>query len=63
MIQRLNQVIRQEEPFKLVPLGKDRQQLSVTHANFFFGAQGQLSFAVSDDLGVLRLYDYNPHRK
>ncbi|KAG8688697.1 mRNA cleavage and polyadenylation factor subunit [Ceratobasidium sp. 423] len=51
----------QEEPFKLVPLGKDRQQLSVTHANFLFGSQGQLSFAVSDDLGVLRLYDYNPH--
>ncbi|CEL62153.1 Protein CFT1 OS=Cryptococcus neoformans var, neoformans serotype D (strain B-3501A) GN=CFT1 PE=3 SV=1 [Rhizoctonia solani AG-1 IB] len=51
----------QEEPFKLVPLGKDRQQLSVTHANFFFGSQGQLSFAVSDDLGVLRLYDYSPH--
>ncbi|CAE6490781.1 unnamed protein product, partial [Rhizoctonia solani] len=51
----------QEEPFKLVPLGKDRQQLSVTHANFFFGSQGHLAFAVSDDLGVLRLYDYNPH--
>ncbi|KAF8600601.1 hypothetical protein BDV93DRAFT_608605 [Ceratobasidium sp. AG-I] len=50
----------QEEPFKLVPLSKDRQQLSVTHANFFFGSQGQLAFAVSDDLGVLRLYDYNP---
>ncbi|KAF8719078.1 mRNA cleavage, partial [Rhizoctonia solani] len=51
----------QEEPFKLVPLGKDRQQLSVTHADFFFGSQAQLSFAVLDDLGVLRLYDYNPH--
>ncbi|CAE6441366.1 unnamed protein product [Rhizoctonia solani] len=51
----------QEEPFKLVPLGKDRQQISVTHANFFFGPQGQLSFAVSDDLGVIRLYEYNPH--
>ncbi|KEP51741.1 cleavage and polyadenylation specificity factor protein [Rhizoctonia solani 123E] len=51
----------QEEPFKLVPLGKDRQQLSVTHANFFFGPQGQLSFAASDDLGVLRMYEYNPH--
>jgi hypothetical protein len=35
----------------------------VTHANFFFGSQGQLSFAVSDDLGVLRLYDYSPHRE
>ncbi|KAF8750300.1 mRNA cleavage [Rhizoctonia solani] len=51
----------QEEPFKLVPLGKDRQQLSVTHADFFFGSQAQLSFAVLDDFGVLRLYDYNPH--
>ncbi|QRW23646.1 cleavage and polyadenylation specificity factor protein [Rhizoctonia solani] len=49
----------QEEPFKLVPLGKDRQQLSVTHADFFFGSQAQLSFAVLDDFGVLRLYDYN----
>ncbi|KAG8744304.1 mRNA cleavage and polyadenylation factor subunit [Ceratobasidium sp. 414] len=51
----------QEEPFKLVPISKDRQLLSVTHANFFFGSQGQLSFAVSDDLGVLRVYEYNPH--
>ncbi|KAG8693476.1 mRNA cleavage and polyadenylation factor subunit [Ceratobasidium sp. 394] len=51
----------QEEPFKLVPISKDRQLLSVTHANFFFGPQGQLSFAASDDLGVLRIYEYNPH--
>ncbi|ELU39366.1 cleavage factor protein [Rhizoctonia solani AG-1 IA] len=45
----------QEEPFKLVPLGKDRQQLSVTHADFFFGSQAQLSFAVLDDFGVFGL--------
>ncbi|QRV81748.1 cleavage and polyadenylation specificity factor protein [Ceratobasidium sp. AG-Ba] len=51
----------QEEPFKLVPVSKDRQLISVTHANFFFAPNGQLSFAVSDDMGILRIYEYNPN--
>ncbi|KAG8954872.1 mRNA cleavage and polyadenylation factor subunit [Tulasnella sp. 424] len=50
----------QEDPFKLVILGKDPATIGATNANFFFGEGGDLSFVTSDDRGILRIYDYNP---
>ena len=52
----------QEDPFKLVILSKGRQPSAVSNANFFFGVDGQLSFMVTDEEGVLRIFDYNPRR-
>ncbi|KIO33745.1 hypothetical protein M407DRAFT_229600 [Tulasnella calospora MUT 4182] len=50
----------QEDPFKLVILGKDPATIYATNANFFFGEGGDLSFVTSDDRGVIRIYQYNP---
>jgi len=50
----------QEDPFKLVILSKGRQPSAVSNADFFFGVDGQLSFIVTDEEGVLRIFDYNP---
>ncbi|GLB39375.1 putative CPSF A subunit region [Lyophyllum shimeji] len=50
----------QEDPYKLVILGKDVNRVSVTTADFFF-ADSQLSIVTGDEEGVLRLYEYNPH--
>jgi cleavage and polyadenylation specificity factor subunit 1 len=52
----------QEDPFKLVILSKGRQPSAVSNADFFFGVDGQLSFIVTDEEGVLRIFDYNPRR-
>ncbi|KDQ53751.1 hypothetical protein JAAARDRAFT_136615 [Jaapia argillacea MUCL 33604] len=50
----------QEDPYKLVVLGKDMHTVCVTSADFFF-ADGRMSIAVGDEDGVSRLYDYDPH--
>ncbi|KAF8056614.1 CPSF A subunit region-domain-containing protein [Lyophyllum atratum] len=50
----------QEDPYKLVLLGKDINRVCVTIADFFF-ADGQLSIVTGDEEGILRVYEYNPH--
>lgn len=52
----------QEDPFKLAILSKDMQPVAVSNADFFFGTNNQLSFLVTDEEGVLRIYEYNPAR-
>ncbi|KAH7107502.1 CPSF A subunit region-domain-containing protein [Auriculariales sp. MPI-PUGE-AT-0066] len=49
----------QEDPFKLIPIGKDFQHVSLTTAEFFF-AFGDMAIATTDELGVLRLLRYDP---
>ncbi|KAH8830152.1 CPSF A subunit region-domain-containing protein [Flagelloscypha sp. PMI_526] len=49
----------QEEPFKLVVLAKDRRNLCVSCADFFF-VQDEMAVVACDDEGVIRVYDYNP---
>ncbi|KAG9025986.1 mRNA cleavage and polyadenylation factor subunit [Tulasnella sp. UAMH 9824] len=50
----------QEDPFKLVILGKDPATICATNANFFFGEGSDLSFVTTDDRGVIRVTQYNP---
>ncbi|KAF8324281.1 CPSF A subunit region-domain-containing protein [Cantharellus anzutake] len=50
----------QEDPFKLTVLSKGRQPTPVTNADFFFGSDGQLSCLVTDEEGVIRIFEYNP---
>ncbi|KIY51579.1 hypothetical protein FISHEDRAFT_56503 [Fistulina hepatica ATCC 64428] len=49
----------QEDPFKLILLGKDVNPLCVTCTDFFF-AEKELAIVTFDESGVIRLYDYNP---
>jgi cleavage and polyadenylation specificity factor subunit 1 len=53
----------QEDPFKLVVLSKGRQNAAVSNANFFFGLDGQLSFIAAGEDGVLRAFEFLPHRE
>ncbi|KAF9818061.1 hypothetical protein IEO21_03022 [Rhodonia placenta] len=50
----------QEDPYKLVILGKDPYQVCVTTADLFF-ADGRVSLLVGDEDGVIRIYEYDPH--
>ncbi|TBU39387.1 CPSF A subunit region-domain-containing protein [Dichomitus squalens] len=50
----------QEDPYKLVILGKDPHHCCVTRADLFF-ADGHLSIVTCDEEGVVRLYAYDPH--
>ncbi|KAI5121116.1 hypothetical protein M0805_002789 [Coniferiporia weirii] len=50
----------QEDPFKLVVLAKDVQQLCVATADFLFASTGQFYIAVGDEEGVIRLLEYDP---
>ncbi|KAL1941832.1 hypothetical protein VTO73DRAFT_6832 [Trametes versicolor] len=50
----------QEDPYKLVVLGKDPQLCCITRADLFF-ADGQLSIVTCDEEGIVRLYAYDPH--
>jgi cleavage and polyadenylation specificity factor subunit 1 len=50
----------QEDPYKLVVLAKDARNQCVTTASFFFTEQ-TLSLVTSDEEGVLRMYEYDPH--
>lgn len=55
-------LLSQEDPFKLVILSKGRQTAAVSNANFFFGLDGQLSFIAAGEDGVLRAFEFLPHR-
>ncbi|EMD34631.1 hypothetical protein CERSUDRAFT_116804 [Gelatoporia subvermispora B] len=50
----------QEDPYKLVILGKDPYPLYVTKADFFF-AEGRVSIISCDEDGVMRILEYDPH--
>ncbi|KAH9849008.1 CPSF A subunit region-domain-containing protein [Lenzites betulinus] len=50
----------QEDPYKLVILGKDPQHCCITRADLFF-ADGHLSLVTCDEEGIVRLYAYDPH--
>ncbi|RPD55582.1 hypothetical protein L226DRAFT_490064 [Lentinus tigrinus ALCF2SS1-7] len=50
----------QEDPYKLVILGKDPQHCCVTRADLFF-ADGHVSLVTCDEEGVVRIYAYDPH--
>ncbi|KIK53793.1 hypothetical protein GYMLUDRAFT_49207 [Collybiopsis luxurians FD-317 M1] len=49
----------QEDPYKLVLLGKDTRHLCVTSSDFFF-ADNEMAIFTHDEEGIMRLYDYNP---
>ncbi|KAF9031687.1 hypothetical protein BDZ89DRAFT_948625 [Hymenopellis radicata] len=49
----------QEDPYKLVVLGKDLNRVCVTNVDFFFQEE-EFSIVTSDEEGVVRIYDYNP---
>ncbi|KAG2003702.1 cleavage factor protein [Coprinopsis cinerea AmutBmut pab1-1] len=51
----------QEDPYKLVLLAKDVHLHSVTRADFFFNADGDLALIVGDEEGIMRIYEYNPN--
>ncbi|KAH9830080.1 CPSF A subunit region-domain-containing protein [Rhodofomes roseus] len=50
---------QQEDPYKLVILGKDPHHVCVTSADLFF-ADSRVSLLVCDEDGVIRLYEYDP---
>ncbi|KAJ7291148.1 CPSF A subunit region-domain-containing protein [Mycena rebaudengoi] len=50
----------QEDPYKLVILGKDITRVCVTTTDFFF-AEGEMSIITGDEEGVIRMYEYNPN--
>lgn len=56
----LNSCIIQEDPFKLVVLGKDIRRVAVMTADFFF-TDSEMSIVTSDDEGIVRVYEYNPN--
>lgn len=49
----------QEDPYKLVLLGRDYRPARVASANFLIN-DGKVSFIVGDVSGVLRLFEYDP---
>lgn len=51
--------IAQEDPFKLVVLGKHAQQTSITAVDFFF-REGEIAIVAGDEEGVIRMYEYDP---
>ena len=52
----------QEDPFKLVVLGKHAQQASITNVDFFF-RDGEIAIVAGDDEGVIRMFEYDPTSK
>ncbi|OSD02613.1 hypothetical protein PYCCODRAFT_1477600 [Trametes coccinea BRFM310] len=50
----------QEDPYKLVILGKDPHHCCITKADLFF-ADGHLSIVTCDEEGIVRMYAYDPH--
>ncbi|GAA5823369.1 hypothetical protein JCM11251_007584 [Rhodosporidiobolus azoricus] len=49
----------QEDPYKLVLLGRDYRPTCVASANFLIN-DGKVAFVAGDDRGVLRLFEYDP---
>lgn len=60
VVKSISFVAFQEEPYKLVLLAKDINQICVTSADFFF-ADGELSIVTGDEEGIIRVYEYNPN--
>jgi len=52
----------QEDPFKLVAIGKDYQGRGTMTADFLIH-EGRMCFVTSDVHGVARLIEYNPASK
>lgn len=55
-------VCSQEDPYKLVPLGRDYRQQHVVTTDFLIDGE-DAAFVVSDRMGNLRLLEYNPARE
>lgn len=55
----LSLCLTQEDPFKLVVLGKDIRRVVVMTADFFF-TDNEMSIVTSDEEGIVRVYEYNP---
>ncbi|GAA5859437.1 hypothetical protein JCM8547_006821 [Rhodosporidiobolus lusitaniae] len=49
----------QEDPYKLVLLGRDYRPAYVSSANFLVN-EGKVAFISNDDRGVIRLFEYDP---
>ncbi|GAA6031493.1 hypothetical protein JCM8097_006482 [Rhodosporidiobolus ruineniae] len=49
----------QEDPYKLVLLGRDYRPSTINNANFLIN-DGKVAFISHDDSGVLRLFEYDP---
>lgn len=52
----------QEEPYKLLMLGKDYRNQHITSADFLV-SQGKVGFVLSDRKGDLKMLEYNPGRE
>ncbi|GAA5985839.1 hypothetical protein JCM10908_006298 [Rhodotorula pacifica] len=57
--QSISLVAFQEDPYKLVLLGRDFRPSRVGGANFIVN-EGKLAFISNDDRGVLRVFEYDP---
>ncbi|GAA5906861.1 cleavage/polyadenylation factor CFT1 [Sporobolomyces salmoneus] len=49
----------QEDPYKLVFLGRDYRPSRISSANFLVN-EGKVAFVTGDDKGVLRMFEYDP---
>ncbi|GAA5993443.1 hypothetical protein JCM5350_000095 [Sporobolomyces pararoseus] len=49
----------QEDPYKLVFLGRDYRPSRIASANFLVN-EGRVAFVTGDDKGVLRMFEYDP---
>lgn len=49
----------QEDPYRLVFLGRDYRPSRISNANFLVN-EGRVSFVTGDDKGVLRMFEYDP---
>ncbi|GAA5919136.1 hypothetical protein JCM6882_002398 [Rhodosporidiobolus microsporus] len=58
-VQSVALVAFQEDPYKLVLLGRDYRPTCVANANFLVN-DGKVAFVSGDDHGVLRLFEYDP---
>ncbi|GAA5973411.1 hypothetical protein JCM11641_006446 [Rhodosporidiobolus odoratus] len=58
-VQSLALVAFQEDPYKLVLLGRDYTPVYASNANFLIN-EGKVAFVSGDDKGVLRLFEYDP---
>ncbi|BGP26347.1 cleavage and polyadenylation specificity factor subunit 1 [Rhodotorula toruloides] len=57
--QSISLVAFQEDPYKLVMLGRDYRPSRVQGSNFIVN-EGKVAFVSNDDKGVLRLFEYDP---
>ncbi|KAI5476013.1 cleavage and polyadenylation specificity factor subunit 1 [Pseudohyphozyma bogoriensis] len=58
-LQSVTLVAFQEDPYKLVHLGRDYRPSQTASANFLVN-EGKVAFVVADIYGVLRLFEYDP---